>query len=60
MIRVDPHVVPTRLQRFGSCIEVVEYHGEVATVSTCRFKPNADAPQRSYGHDRQLSEPNQR
>ncbi len=41
-------------------IEFVEYHGEVTTVSTCRFKPNADAPQRSYGYDRQLSEPNQR
>jgi len=24
MIRVDPHLVPTRQQRFGSCVEIVE------------------------------------
>jgi len=60
MIGVDPQLVPTRQQRFGSCLEVVEDHGEVTTVSTWRLEPSADAPQISYGYDRQLSEPNQR
>lgn len=60
MIRVDPHLVPTRQQRFGPGIEIVEQHGEVTAISAGRFEADTHASKSTDGHDRQLSEPNQR
>lgn len=60
MIRVDPHVVPTRQQSLGTVIEVGEQDGEVPTVSSRRFETDSDTSEISDGHDRQPSESNER
>jgi hypothetical protein len=41
MIGVEPNLVPTRQQCFGSCIEIVKHHGEVPASSSIVAPRNA-------------------
>ena len=53
MVRVDPSVVLTGRKPSDTLFEVVERHGEVARVATCRLQPEASGAEHADPHEGQ-------